>query len=197
MLRKQVFDADQLAAIVNDYRNAGLTEQEVAVMAFAEKITQHAYAIKSGDVDALRSLGLSDEEILDVTLAAAARSFWSKTLDAMGTEADTEYLELEPQLRKAMQKGRPFGETAVCPHCYGTHIVKKIRAADGREEYFCPYCNTGGLLNPRNKYTEAQKLQILEHYERYSPRRIKETFGVTPATLRRWKKAKDKHTRKH
>ena len=25
------------------------------------------------------------------------------------------------------------------------------------------------MLKPKNKYSEAQKLQILEHYERYSP----------------------------
>ena len=196
MLRKQVFDADQLAAIVNDYRNAGLSPQEVAVMEFAEKVTQHAHAIKAEDVESLRQHGLSDEEILDVTLAAAVRNFWSKTMDAMGTEADAQYLDLEPQLRKVMQKGRPFAETEICPHCYGTHIVKKTRTADGREEYYCPYCLTGGLVKPKNKYSEAQKLQILEHYERYSPTRIKATFGVSPATLERWRKAKRKRVLK-
>jgi len=36
----------------------------------------------------VRAHGLSDEEILDVTLAASARSFFSKTLDAMGCEPD-------------------------------------------------------------------------------------------------------------
>jgi transposase-like protein len=196
VLRKQIFDADQLAAIVSDYHNAGLTAQEVAVMEFAEKITYHAHAIQKEDIEKLRQRGLADEEILDVALAASMRNFWSKMQDALGTVPDDKYLELEPHVRKAMQKGRPFAEDKICPHCYGTHIVKKIRTEDGREEYFCPYCNMGGLMKPKNKYSEAQKLQILEHYERYKPEKIKETFGVSPATLARWEKAKHKRKKK-
>lgn len=195
MLRKQVFSAEQLEAIALDYHNAGLEPQEVALMEFAEKITLHASAIRREDVDRLRGFGLSDEEILDVALAAAARNFWSKTLDAMGTETDIKYLELEPNVRKALQKGRPFAETEVCPRCFGTHIVKKIRTKDGREEYFCPYCKTGGLLKPKNRYSEQQKQQILEYYERYSPQKMKETFGVSPATLAKWEKARGKRKR--
>lgn len=184
-----------MEAIVRDYRNAGLDPQEVAIMAFAEKITLHAHAIQKEDIDKLRENGLTDEEILDITLAVSARNFWSKTMDATGTEGDLKYLDLEPNVRKAMQKGRPFAETEICPHCFGTHIVKKIRTADGREEYYCPACHMGGLVRPKKKYSDAQKLQILEHYERYTPEGIKEVFGVSPATLARWEKAKSKRNR--
>jgi transposase-like protein len=196
LLRKNVFEADQLAEIVKDFHHAGLTEQEVAVMEFAEKISLHAHAIQKEDVENLRRLGLSDEEILDVTLASSIRNSFSRVVDALGTEPDDKYLDLEPQVRKALQKGRPFAEDKICPHCYGTHIIKKFRTEDGREEYFCEPCNIGGLVKPKNKYSEAQKLQILEHYERYSPKKIKETFGVSPATLARWEKTKSKHSRK-
>jgi transposase-like protein len=196
LLRKNIFDADQLAAIVSDYHHAGLTDQEVAVMEFAEKVTLHAHVIQKEDIEKLRGHGLTDEEILDVALASSVRNFWSKLTDAMGVVPDDKYLDLEPNVRMVMQKGRPFAEDKICPHCYGTHITKRFRAEDGREEYFCPYCNMGGVLQPKNKYSEAQKLQILEHYERYSPQKIKETFGVSPATLARWEKAKSKHSRK-
>lgn len=106
-----------------------------------------------------------------------------------------QYLELEPNVRKAMQKGRPFAEEEICPYCFGTHITKKIRTKDGREEYFCEPCQMGGVLKPKNKYSEAEKMQILEHYERYSPKSIHEIFGVSPATLARWEKAKGKRKR--
>ena len=182
-----------MEAIVKDFRNAGLDPQEVAVMEFAEKVTLHAHTIQKEDIDKLRENGLTDEEILDIALAISARNFWSKTMDAMGTEGDLKYLDLEPNVRKAMQKGRPFAETEICPHCFGTHIIKKVRTADGREEYYCPACQKGGLVKPRNKYSDPQKLQILEHYERYSPDGIKKLFGVSPATLARWKKSKSKH----
>jgi hypothetical protein len=41
----------------------------------------------------VRSQGLTDPEIFDVALAAAARSFFSKSLDAMGAQPDPEYTE--------------------------------------------------------------------------------------------------------
>ena len=58
------------------------------------------------DIGALRSAGLSDRDILDVTLAAAARSFFSKVLDATGTLADSAYNEMDPELREALTVGR-------------------------------------------------------------------------------------------
>lgn len=195
MLRKNGIDAEQLEAIIKDYHHAGLTPQEVGVMEFAEKLTLHAYTIQSKDVQKLRDLGLSDEEILDVAMASAMRNFYSKITDTLGVEPDDEYLALEPNVRKSMQKGRPFAVTEICPHCFGTHIVKKIRTEDGHEEYFYPYCNMGGLVKPKNRYSEAQKLQVLEHCERYNPKEIQRAFGVNPATLARWEKEKRKRSK--
>jgi hypothetical protein len=195
VLRKNAFTAEELEAIARDFRHAGLSDQEVAVMEFAEKLTLHAHTIRQEDVDKLRAHGLRDEEILDVALAAAARNFWSKTLDALGTETDIQYLDLEPNVRKALQKGRPFAEGDICPFCFSTHITKTIRTTDGRELFFCEPCQMGGVLKPRNRYSELEKNQILEHYERYSPRGIQKTFGVSPHTLARWEKEKKKPAR--
>ncbi len=47
-------------------------------------------------VDVLRAQGLSDEEILDVAMAAAARCFFSKVMDAVGAEPEARYLSDEP-----------------------------------------------------------------------------------------------------
>jgi alkylhydroperoxidase family enzyme len=54
----------------------------------AEKVALHAYKVTEADIEELRGLGLWDPEIFNVVLAAAARSFFSKTLDAMGCEPD-------------------------------------------------------------------------------------------------------------
>jgi uncharacterized peroxidase-related enzyme len=88
VLESTVFDRLQVESIARDFRDAGLAPLEVAVMAFAEKIALHAYAVTDSDVDQLRALGLGDAEILDVALAVAARSFFGKTLDALGCEPD-------------------------------------------------------------------------------------------------------------
>lgn len=108
MLRQQFFTAEQLEAIVRDFRTAGLPADEVAMMAFAEKMTRDATAITRQDIDGLRAHGLSDEEILDVALTVAARNFYSKLLDAIGAEPDAAYLDMEPGLRRALTVGRPF-----------------------------------------------------------------------------------------
>src|SRR5690348_13479762 len=86
----------------------GLDEADRAIMAFAEKVVDDAGAITQDDVDALRSRGLSDAEITDVVLAAAARCFFSKTLDALGAQADASFAELEPAFREALTLGRPI-----------------------------------------------------------------------------------------
>jgi uncharacterized peroxidase-related enzyme len=88
LLESKFYDRSQLEAIVRDFRNAGLDPVDVAIMAFAQKIARHAYEVTEADVAELRTLGLGDAEILDVALTASARSFFSKTLDAMGCEPD-------------------------------------------------------------------------------------------------------------
>jgi uncharacterized peroxidase-related enzyme len=79
-----------------------------AVVAFAQKIALHADRITAADVDELRSHGLSDADVLDVVLAASVRCFFSKTLEATGTEADVAFLDLPDGLREALTVGRPI-----------------------------------------------------------------------------------------
>jgi alkylhydroperoxidase family enzyme len=110
VLRSRFFSDEQVAAIAQDYRQAGLEPAEVAMMAYAEKITLHAYKVTPEDIDGLRAHGFSDTDILDIALTAAARSFYSKMLDATGAEPDPQYLELPPELRQALTVGRPFRE---------------------------------------------------------------------------------------
>ncbi len=108
LLRKNFFSADELIAIVKDFRNAGLTPEEVALMSFAQKISTRAYQMSAQDMEDLRAFGLSDEDILNVVVACTARNFFSKSLDALGAVPDEAYLELEPELVQALAAGRPF-----------------------------------------------------------------------------------------
>src|SRR6516162_368075 len=98
------FDAP-VTQIATDHRAAGLDEVDVAVMDLAEQV------VGDTDLQRLRDLGLSQEEIMDVILAAAARCFFSKTLDALGTQADSSYHELAPDLREVLVVGRPIADT--------------------------------------------------------------------------------------
>ncbi len=46
--------------------------------------------------------------MIDVALAAAARCFFSKALDAVGTQPDSSYLNLDEKLRGVLTVGRPI-----------------------------------------------------------------------------------------
>ena len=96
--------------IALDRRTAGLDEVDVAVMDLAELVVDDATSIGDADLQPLRSLGLSEAEIMDVVLAASARCFFSKTLDALGILPDASYAELEPAVREALVVGRPIAE---------------------------------------------------------------------------------------
>ncbi|HSB66923.1 MAG TPA: hypothetical protein VLD65_10110 [Anaerolineales bacterium] len=108
MLRKNFFNASQVIDIVKDFHHAGLTDEEVAIMAFAQKITAEAGSIRKIDVDELRGFGLTDEEVLDVVLACTARIFFSKTLDALDAQPDETFVNLEPELVKVLTIGRAY-----------------------------------------------------------------------------------------
>jgi alkylhydroperoxidase family enzyme len=96
--------------IARDHRTAGLDAVDVAVMNLAERVVDDATSIGAEDLQPLRDLGLSDEEIMDVVLAAAARCFFSKTLDALGVLPDARYRELDGELREVLVVGRPIAD---------------------------------------------------------------------------------------
>ena len=96
--------------IALDHRTAGLDEVDVAVMDLAERVVEDATSITDGDLQRLRNFGLSDTDVMDVVLAAAARCFFSKTLDALGVRPDARFRELEPDVREALVVGRPIAD---------------------------------------------------------------------------------------
>jgi len=96
--------------IALDRRAAGLDEVDLAVMDLAEKVVDDASAIDDDDLRPLRELGLTEPEVMDVVLAAAARCFFSKTLDGLGVRPDASYAELDPSVREVLVVGRPIAD---------------------------------------------------------------------------------------
>jgi uncharacterized peroxidase-related enzyme len=99
---------DAVRALAADPASADLDPLDVAVMDLAAKVADDATAVTQHDVDRLRELGLPDAEILGVVLAAAARCFFSKTLDGLGALPDHKYEAMKPALRDALTVGRPI-----------------------------------------------------------------------------------------
>jgi uncharacterized peroxidase-related enzyme len=108
VLIDKFMEPEAVRALVDDYRTADLQPVDLAVMDLADKVASDAASVDQADVERLRALGLTDAEILDVVLAAAARCFFSKALDALGAEPDAKYSELGPDLRDTLTVGRPI-----------------------------------------------------------------------------------------
>jgi uncharacterized peroxidase-related enzyme len=96
--------------IARDRTTAGLSEIDLAVMGLAEQVAADATSVTDADLQRLRDLGLSDEEIVDVVLTAAVRCFFSKTLDALGVLPDASFRGLDPELQEALVVGRPIAD---------------------------------------------------------------------------------------
>lgn len=99
VLADKFYTSEEVAALVSE---PAADPVDRAVMTFARKVALAADTITQSDVDELKSAGLSDEDVLDVTLAAAARCFFSKTLHATGTPPDAAFDSLPDVLRGAL-----------------------------------------------------------------------------------------------
>ena len=108
VLHKNSFTTEQLEAIAKDFHHAGLEEKEVVMMEYAQKVVREASTTTPEDFDKLRKAGWTDEDILSITLAAAARSFASKVFDALGADPDVIYKGLDEQTHHALIGKRPF-----------------------------------------------------------------------------------------
>jgi uncharacterized peroxidase-related enzyme len=107
-LRDRFYDSAIVHRIATDHHDAGLDPVDVAIMDFAEKAAGDPADITQDDVDALRAYGLSDQEIFQVVLAAAARAFFTTVVEAVGLQADFQFrASLDPDLRKVLSVGRP------------------------------------------------------------------------------------------
>ena len=110
-LRDDCGDEPTMLAVAADPRGERLDEADRAVVDFAGQVARDASSITQADVQRLRDHGLSDPDVVDVVLAAAARGFFTKVLDALGVQADAELGEtFEPRVRDQVTVGRPFAD---------------------------------------------------------------------------------------
>src|SRR5262249_19913485 len=108
-LERELGGAAGLGAVLSDYRSAGLSEREVAVLDYAL-----AVAVGGGrpeQVEQLRRMGLGDTAFVAVAFTAAFRLLGSRLYNALGIETDPFFLE-QDDLVAALQ---PRHREAPCP----------------------------------------------------------------------------------
>ena len=108
LLDRDLASPEDVIAVATGGPAPALDETDRAVAEVAAKVARDATGVTADDVERLRGLGLKDDEIVDVVLAAAVRCFFSKTLDALGAEPDARYAALAPDVRDALTVGRPI-----------------------------------------------------------------------------------------
>ncbi len=112
MLRDRFYETEQVIQIATNHRHAGLADVDVAIMDFAEKVAETPSEISREEVERLKSLGLSDRDILDIVLSVAARAFFTTVVDALGSPVEEQLVEdLEPELLEVLIVGRPLQPT--------------------------------------------------------------------------------------
>jgi uncharacterized peroxidase-related enzyme len=105
-------DEATLHSIAQDPTGATLSPPDRAVYQFAAKVAEDAASIAQPDVDQLRATGLSDADIADIVFAASARSFFTRVLDALGAQLDSETAQtFSPVLLESMIVGRPIADS--------------------------------------------------------------------------------------
>ena len=73
---------------MHDYTRADLDPQTRGMLDFASKLTRNPSSMEEADVNTLRSLGLSDEQVLSVVLITCVFNFMTRLADGLGVEFD-------------------------------------------------------------------------------------------------------------
>lgn len=100
-LRAGVLSDDGLAAFARGDDDA-FSPAEQAVIRYAEALSADPRAMTDADTQRLREAGYDDRQIVDITLAAAARNYFSRALLALAVPTET-VPGLDPATAAALQ----------------------------------------------------------------------------------------------
>ena len=80
-------DAEKVAAVLNDYRTAPISEAEKALFKFIEKVNRQSNTIGRADIAEVKAAGWPDEAIYDAISVCALFNFYNRWVDASGVHA--------------------------------------------------------------------------------------------------------------
>lgn len=99
---------EAVISVQRDFRSAGLSDKDVEMLAYAEKIAKDASRISQRDIDRLRAVGFTDQQICDIALCAAFRCFVSRFFDAVGAGPEAVYIDSDQEFRTTMTVGKTY-----------------------------------------------------------------------------------------
>jgi uncharacterized peroxidase-related enzyme len=108
LLRDACGDEATMKALADDPAGGSLDATDRAIVTFAAKVARRASEIGEDDIDALRAVGLSDNDVADVIFAVGARCFFATVLDAAGAEPDHQLAAALDTVAERLVVGRPI-----------------------------------------------------------------------------------------
>ncbi|MXV91048.1 MAG: peroxidase-related enzyme [Acidimicrobiia bacterium] len=88
-MRRLIHDDELVAEVEEDWRAAGLSPKRLAMLGYAVKLTRTPAAVSDADVEALRSAGFSDRDILDIVEVVAYYAYANRIADGLGIETES------------------------------------------------------------------------------------------------------------
>jgi uncharacterized peroxidase-related enzyme len=71
-------------SIEEDWHTADLDEKRRAMLTYAEKLTRFPGDMKKTDIDAMRTVGFTDTDVLHITEVAAYYAYANRIADGLG-----------------------------------------------------------------------------------------------------------------
>jgi len=87
-LRAAVESDGQRQAVQDDYRAAGLAAREVALLDYAVRLTKVPRTVGRADLDGLREVGYTDEQLVDAVQCIGYFNFINRVLDGLGVDPE-------------------------------------------------------------------------------------------------------------
>jgi uncharacterized peroxidase-related enzyme len=83
-LRAHVGDEVLVDELAVNYRRAKLSRKDRAMLDYAVKITERSHEIEEADIQTLRKVGWTDEDVADIAEVASVFNFSNRMANALG-----------------------------------------------------------------------------------------------------------------
>jgi uncharacterized peroxidase-related enzyme len=82
-------DPDLTDQVISNFRNAAISARAMGLLEFADKLTRASASMTEEDVEVLRGLGLSEEDVLDLVQLVSYFNYTNRVAVALGVDPET------------------------------------------------------------------------------------------------------------
>ena len=92
-----------MRGVLEDVETSSLSEQEKALFRFLERVNHDSPRIAAGELEELRAIGWTDEQLYYAITVCALFNFYNRWIDASGVHAMSPESHREGAVRSAQQ----------------------------------------------------------------------------------------------